>query len=126
MENQIVNIEAAKKLAEQYKKLTVKDFKNASCKWDNKVSDSLSTITGFNRLFCTLCKKTNTGQSLSVNCNKCIHKLDNSKNKTHNFCSGQETYQAIENAKTYLQLKRAIQKRASFLEHLVRIAERLA
>lgn len=118
---------AAKKLIDKYKSITLEQLKNL---WEKESNDHpdyiinggwiLELITGFGSCACILCKAANQ------NCNICIHKykynLKSSSEYDICFCID-NLYIEMKSTETYKELYECIQKRIKYLEKLISYAE---
>ena len=104
------NIEAAKELLEKYKSITLEQLeqeyrKRILCR-GNLI---MSNITNFGTIFCVLC--TSAG-----NCNNCIYSFRINEQRLP--CKD-IIYKKMENATSAEELYNAIQKRISYLTHII-------
>lgn len=106
------SIEAAKKLVEKYRSITIEDLQRC----DNDIEE----LTGFGgTTSCTLCI------AVKNNCNECIHPA-NDDPLEHPCCSGDahKTYHEIEKQQylsgNYEAMLTALRDRADYIESLIK------
>ena len=105
------NIEAAKKLLKEYKSITLEQLEQKYKRYpNNKGKFIMQTFTGFGTIFCTLCK------SVNGNCSNCIYSF---KNEKPSLQCMDIIYKEIEKASSAEELYNAIQKRISYLTHII-------
>lgn len=113
----VENIEAAKKLVELYRSITIEQLKEVYNKLyieDDTIyfEDVLHEITGFGSTkTCHLCKPING------HCSDCIHGRENYTADCP--CIYDETYENITDAESIETLYYAIQDRADYIESLI-------
>ena len=118
-------IDAAKKLIDKYKSITIEQLKSL---WEKESNDYpecnidgswiLELITGFgDRSECLLCKHANK------RCEHCIHIYNPNLEDERNYPCLEETYDKIEESKNPDSLYKAIQERIKYLEKLISYAE---
>lgn len=118
------NLNEAIKLAEKYRSITKEKLKETYKKiliieGLNVIpyGEILSYITGFgNGDTCSLCK------AVDGKCSKCIHSIPFRNKGITECCVDTEAYSDIENAQSFDELYEAIQRRANYLEELIREA----
>lgn len=106
------NIEAAKELLEKYKSITIEQLKDIYKKrpdWEGQVV--MSIITGFGTIYCPLCKEAPNG------CKECIYSF-RIVNSWDIPCMD-IIYREMSNATSAEELFNAIQKRISYLTHVI-------
>lgn len=105
------NIEAAKELLEKYKSITLEELEQKYKKfYGYKGKLIMSTFTNFGTRFCILCTSAN------CICSNCIYSFRNEKSIPQ--CKD-IIYKEMENAKSAEELYNAIQKRISYLNHVI-------
>lgn len=121
---QIKNLEAAKKLVNDYRSITIKKIHDTSSKLGEceDFSDVLYHITGFGGIeSCCLCKYIDV-DGINRECPGCIHNL--SGKKYHCFpCINHPSYHTLRLSENPEELLIAIQERADYLEELIKKAE---
>lgn len=104
-------IEAAKELLGRYKSITLEQleqrYKNLP---NNKGKFIMKTFTNFGTVYCTLC------QSVDSVCSNCIYSY---RDEEHTFKCMDIIYKEMENATSAEELYNAIQKRISYLTHII-------
>ena len=111
------NIEAAKKLLERYKSITLENLKQKYKIFPGYNGKRImQTFTDFGTVFCIICKSVN-----SV-CSNCIYSFrkENSALQCMDII-----YKEIENATSAVELFNALQKRISYLNHIIQWYETL-
>lgn len=104
------NIEAAKELLEKYKSITLEQLKQEYKRYLlYKGKSVMFSITNFGTVFCVLC--TSAGD-----CNNCIYSFR--INEQRPPCKD-TIYKEMENAVSAEELFGAIQKRISYLTHII-------
>ena len=105
------NLKAAKELLERYKSITLEEleYRYKRCP-DYKGKFIMQTFTGFGTIYCTLCKSVN-----SV-CLNCIYSF---RNERRGLQCMDIIYKEMENATSAEELFNAIQKRISYLSHII-------
>lgn len=116
-----LNIKAAKKLVKDYRAITEQQLRDVAEKnrldIKLKANEIIHNITGFGSIIdCTLCAeawKLRKGSLLSK-CNYCIYPPKINYNCTT------KTYKAIEKAKQFKSLLRAVNNRADYIEEIIK------
>lgn len=105
------NIEAAKKLLEKYKSITLEELKQKYKKFSGyKGKLIMSTFTSFGTVYCILCTSANG------TCSNCIYSFRNEKSALQCMDT---IYKEMENATSAEELYNAIQKRISYMNHII-------
>ena len=105
------NIEAAKELLEKYKSITLEELEQKyKSRPYYKGKIIMSAITGFGTIYCILC------QSVIGVCSNCIYSFRNKKSIPQ--CKD-IIYKEMEKATSAEELYNAIQKRISYLTHII-------
>lgn len=106
------NLKAAKELLEKYKSITLEELEQNYKKFpDYKGKLIMSKFTGFGTVYCILCKSVN-----SI-CSDCIYSFKNEKSIPQ--CKD-IIYKEMENATSAEELYNALQKRISYLTHVIK------
>lgn len=117
------NIEAAKKLANTYKALTIKKLEKALEELSNG-EDVMYEITGFGTVHtCTLCRSVDRDAYGFPMCKDCVWYSLFPYNDDVYLCVQDETYQNIKYAGGPYELKQALLDRAELLEEAIYEAE---
>ena len=106
------NLKAAKELLENYKNITLEQLKDIYKKhpdWEGQVV--MSIITGFGTIYCPICKEASNG------CEECIYSF-RIVNSWAIPCRD-IIYKEMEEASSAEELFKAIQKRISYLSHII-------
>ena len=105
------NIEAAKELLEKYKNITLEELERAYKKYKFiHGKQVMYNITNFGSVLCIICK------SASNNCSNCIYSFIDEKSVLQ--CMD-IIYKEMEKATSAEELYNAIQKRISYLTHVI-------
>ena len=105
------NIEAAKKLLEKYKSITLENLKQKYKIFPGYNGKRImQTFTDFGTVFCIICKSANNV------CSNCIYSFRN-ENPVHQCMD--IIYKEMSNATSAEELFNAIQKRISYLTHII-------
>lgn len=105
------NLKAAKKLLEEYKNITLEQLKYLYKEFSlQRGKTVMSCLTAFSTTDCPLCKAANNM------CNRCIYsfRLDAQRLPCMDII-----YKEMENASSAEELFNAIQKRISYLSHII-------
>ena len=120
------NIKAAKKLADKYESITVKDIRNTRIM---NIRNPMSEITGFGTMNCSLCKAAKLldpiGNSYTF-CNYCIYSIVKNRDSSYTYCLDEHsspTYRAIQNACTSLEIKKTVRQRAKYIRSIIKAIE---
>lgn len=105
------NLKAAKELLEKYKSITLEELEQKYKKYPGyKGKLIMSTFTSFGTIYCILC------QSVIGVCSNCIYSFR--KKKSIPQCKD-TIYKEMENATSAEELYNALQKRISYLTHII-------
>ena len=105
------NIEAAKELLEKYKSITLEQLEHRYKKHPGyKGKLIMQTFTDFGTVYCILCKSANRV------CSNCIYSFINEKPTLQCMDS---IYKEMSNSISAEELFNAIQKRISYLTHII-------
>lgn len=106
------NIEAAKELLEKYKNITLEELENRFKKRPYlKGGDVLLKMTSFSTPYCIIC------EAASQTCSNCLYSFRR-ENEWHIPCMD-IIYKEMEKATSAEELFNAIQKRISYLTHVI-------
>lgn len=111
------NIEAAKELLEKYKSITLEELEQKYKRYPGyKGKFIMATFTDFGTIYCILCKAANNM------CSRCIYlfRLDIQRLPCMDII-----YKEMENATSAEELYNALQKRISYLNHIIQWYETL-
>ena len=105
------NLKEAKELLEMYKRITLKQLEQRYKKYpNNRGKFIMQTFTVFGTIFCTLCK------SADRICLNCIYSF---RNENSALQCMDIIYREMSNATSAEELFNAIQKRISYLTHII-------
>lgn len=105
------NIKAAKELLEMYKSITIEEIEQIyKSNPYYKGKFVMSIFTGFGTIYCILCTSANH------TCSNCIYSFRNEK--TIPQCKD-IIYKEMENETSSIELFNALQKRISYLTHII-------
>lgn len=111
------NIEAAKELLEKYKSITLEQLEQRYKRYpNNKGKFIMQTFTNFGTMFCIICK---SADNVCLNCIYSFRK-ENSALQCMDII-----YKEMEKATSAEELYNAIQKRISYLTHIIEWYETL-
>lgn len=121
------NIEAAKRLVEIYRNLSIDELEENFEYYDNG-GDIMNSITGFGSMVsCSLCNVVGQTGSERPKCKNCVWTVEKGVTKPEEACPCyfyyDESYDNIDDAHNAYDLKEALLVRADLLEGVIKLAE---
>lgn len=121
------NIEAAKRLVETYRNLSIDELEENFEYYDNG-GDIMNSITGFGSMVsCSLCNVVGQNSFEEPECKDCVWTVEKGVTKPEEACPCyfhyDESYDNIDDACNAYDLKEALLVRADLLERVIKLAE---